>query len=246
MAIETIDVDPGTGANKKAVAADLISGTTYYQVIKLAFGSDGSVTIIDGSNPLPTQISDGTETANVNVSNQLEVAEANSAAIKTAVEIIDDWDESDRAKANIIVGQAGAAAGEGVPGVAVIRTVEAVNQADFSGDGTPPIDSVSAITNSSVIDCTNKKKIILHTEYSDSGGTAPIVVILMDHNGTTQAESWVGPATPANSGVSLNPIETSYYQGETIVVDVNGAKEFKIRVNAAPSAGNVSVFAAVV
>lgn len=117
---------------------------------------------------------------------------------------------------------------------------------DFSGDGTPPIDSVNTITTSSAIDCTGKSKILLHTEYSDSGGTAPIVVILMDHNGTTQAEAWVGPATPANSGISLNPIETNYYQGDTIVVDVNGAKEFKIRINANPSAGSVSVFAAVI
>lgn len=117
---------------------------------------------------------------------------------------------------------------------------------DFDGNQTPPIDLVSSITESAVIDCTGKSKILLHTEYSDSGGTAPIVVILMDHNGTTQAETWVGPATPANSGISLNPIETNYYQGDTIVVDVLGAKEFKIRVNAAPSAGSVSVFAAVV
>lgn len=116
---------------------------------------------------------------------------------------------------------------------------------DFSGDGTPPINSVGTATTSSAISCDGKSKIILHTEYSDSVGTAPIIIILMDFN-VTQAESWVGPVTPANSGISLNPIETNYYQGDTIVVDANGAKEFKIRVNDTPSAGNVSVFAAVV
>ncbi len=40
--------------------------------------------------------------------------EANSAAIKTAVEVMDDWDESDRAKVNPIVGQAGVEADTGV------------------------------------------------------------------------------------------------------------------------------------
>lgn len=35
------------------------------------------------------------------------------SAIQTAVEIMDDWDESDRAKTNIIVGQAGISAGAG-------------------------------------------------------------------------------------------------------------------------------------
>lgn len=44
------------------------------------------------------------------------------AAIQTAVEIIDDWDESDRAKVNPIVGQAGVAAGAGAVGVTTQRT----------------------------------------------------------------------------------------------------------------------------
>lgn len=117
---------------------------------------------------------------------------------------------------------------------------------DFSGDGTPPIDAVSGITLSSAIDCTGKSKIVLHTEYSDSGGTVPLVVLLGDHNGSTQGWAAVGPVTPANFGVQTNTIETNYYHGDTVVVDVNGAKEFAIRVHAAPSAGNVSVFAAVV
>lgn len=117
---------------------------------------------------------------------------------------------------------------------------------DFKGDQPPPIDSVNTITTSSAIDCTGKSKILLHTEYSDSGGTVPLRVLFLDHNGTIQAEAWSAFATPANSGIQGNTIETNYYHGETIVLDVNGAKEFKIRVNANPSAGNVSVFAAVV
>jgi hypothetical protein len=43
-------------------------------------------------------------------------------AVKTAVEIMDDWDESDRAKVNPIVGQAGVAAGAGAVGATVQRT----------------------------------------------------------------------------------------------------------------------------
>ena len=39
----------------------------------------------------------------------------------TALQIIDDWDESDRAKVNLIVGQAGVAAGAGVVGATVPR-----------------------------------------------------------------------------------------------------------------------------
>lgn len=67
----------------------------------------------DGTNRMPMmdavaraglqKITDGTETASVNASNQLEVADANTGAIKTALEIIDDWDESDRCKVNAIL-----------------------------------------------------------------------------------------------------------------------------------------------
>lgn len=57
------------------------------------------------------------------------VTEDNSAAIKTAVEIMDDWDESDRAKVNPIVGQAGVAAGMGNTGVTVQRVIEASSDA---------------------------------------------------------------------------------------------------------------------
>jgi len=39
----------------------------------------------------------------------------------TALQIIDDWDESDRAKVNLIVGQSGVAAGAGAVGVTVQR-----------------------------------------------------------------------------------------------------------------------------
>lgn len=43
----------------------------------------------------------------------------------TALQIMDDWDEADRAKANIIVGQAGVAAGDGEVGATVQRAVRA-------------------------------------------------------------------------------------------------------------------------
>ena len=46
---------------------------------------------------------------------------SDTGAIQTAVEIIDDWDESDRAKVNLIVGQAGIASGAGIVGITVPR-----------------------------------------------------------------------------------------------------------------------------
>ena len=51
----------------------------------------------------------------------LWVQDFNSDAITASLAIMDDWDESDRAKVNVIVGQAGIAAGAGAVGVTVPR-----------------------------------------------------------------------------------------------------------------------------
>jgi hypothetical protein len=60
--------------------------------------------------------------AYVNASGQVLVLEGNSAAALTALQIIDDWDESDRAKVNPIAGQAGVAAGAGAVDALTQRT----------------------------------------------------------------------------------------------------------------------------
>jgi hypothetical protein len=57
----------------------------------------------------------------VNPSGSLSVVEDSGAAIATSLAILDDWDETDRAKVNVIVGQAGIAAGAGAVGVTVPR-----------------------------------------------------------------------------------------------------------------------------
>lgn len=51
--------------------------------------------------------------------------EATLNDIKTSVQIVDDWDESDRAKVNPIVGQTGIAAGAGVVDAKTTRVVTA-------------------------------------------------------------------------------------------------------------------------
>lgn len=53
--------------------------------------------------------------------------DVNMAAIKTAVEIMDDWDETDRAAVNLISSQAGVAGGTGVDGATVLRVTLATD-----------------------------------------------------------------------------------------------------------------------
>lgn len=50
--------------------------------------------------------------------------DGNFAFSSTSLEILDDWDESDRAKVNPIVGQAGVAAGVGAAGATTQRVTE--------------------------------------------------------------------------------------------------------------------------
>lgn len=57
------------------------------------------------------------------------ITEASGAAIAASLSVMDDWDETDRAKVNVIVGQAGIAAGTGVDGVTVPRVTLATNVA---------------------------------------------------------------------------------------------------------------------
>lgn len=66
------------------------------------------------------------------------------AAIQAAVEILDDWDESDRAMVNLIVGQAGIAAGTGADGVTVPRVTLATNVALPAGNNN--IGNVDIVT----------------------------------------------------------------------------------------------------
>lgn len=69
---------------------------------------------VAGGNPVPIS---GTVTANagtnLNTSALALEAGGNLAGAATSLAIIDDWDETDRAKVNVIVGQAGITAGAG-------------------------------------------------------------------------------------------------------------------------------------
>jgi hypothetical protein len=69
----------------------------------------------------------------------LGTIDADTGNIVTAVQIMDDWDESDRAKVNLIVGQAGIAAGAGAVGATVPRVTLASDD--------PAVVSLAALDN---------------------------------------------------------------------------------------------------
>lgn len=97
-------VTPGTGAT---IATNEIGGV-HHQRFKLSLGAEG--TAVDakaGAGAVDT----GTQRTTL----------ASDDPAVTALQIMDDWDESDRAKVNLIVGQAGIAAGAGPVGATVPR-----------------------------------------------------------------------------------------------------------------------------
>lgn len=105
-----------------------------------------------------TKLTDGTDTALITAAGEQNTLESNSGSIKTAVEtidnfisgsrglvtednsaaiaaslsVLDDWDETDRAKVNSIVGQAGVAAGAGAVSASTQRMITASDSPDVA------------------------------------------------------------------------------------------------------------------
>jgi hypothetical protein len=113
---DNVAITAGTGTD---IATDDCGAGGHVQLVKLAISTDGSATpILADAKGLEVQQATAAD---------LNVTEASAAAIATSLAILDDWDESDRAKVNLIVGQAGIAAGTGTDGATVPRVTLATN-----------------------------------------------------------------------------------------------------------------------
>jgi hypothetical protein len=94
---------------RQQIDADTGGGTVATDVVVLGLpAAGGPVAAIGGAGAVSTQVQRTT------------LASDDPAVV--ALQVIDDWDESDRAKVNPIVGQAGVAAGAGAVGATVQRT----------------------------------------------------------------------------------------------------------------------------
>lgn len=96
---DNVAIDTGSGAT---IASDEIGGA-HHQKVKMEFGTDGNATMVSSSDPLPTTIQDGGNSitvddggASLTIDGTVAATqsgtwtEANSASIKTSVELIDD------------------------------------------------------------------------------------------------------------------------------------------------------------
>lgn len=123
---DTLTITTATGT--ATLATDDIGGV-HHQRVKLSIGADGSATDAPGGAgavsagvPRVTLASDDPAVALLGtIDADTGAISTNTSGAATSLAIIDDWDETDRAKVNIIVGQAGIAAGAGAVGVTVPR-----------------------------------------------------------------------------------------------------------------------------
>jgi hypothetical protein len=110
-------VQSAIGVDASATATRLLTDSGGRLIINSITGQTG---VAGGSGVLGATVQRVTIATNDTVATDL-------TAIKTAVEIVDDWDETNRAKVNPIVGQAGVAAGTGALGVTVQRVTVATD-----------------------------------------------------------------------------------------------------------------------
>ena len=134
----TVTANAGTNLNTSALALET-GGNLAGAATSLAIIDDWDESDRAKANIIVGQAGVAAGTGIVGVTTQrvtiatddtlLNTIEGETFAIQAAVEIMDDWDESDRCKSNIIVGQAGVAAGSGTVGATTQRVVLATDVA---------------------------------------------------------------------------------------------------------------------
>ena len=173
---------------------------------------DGSGNVIGAtSNALDINIKSGNPTSitanagtNLNTSTLALESGGNLAASATSLGVMDDWDESDRAKVNIITGQAGVAAGVGASG----STTQRVVQANDSGKTiVSKGGSVASSGDNTLVSAGSNKLKVFAFSLTTTSTTA---VTCIFQSGASGTELWrvvlqagTGTSTGANLSVTL-------------------------------------------
>ena len=113
------------------------------------------------------------------------ITETNSAAIAASLSVLDDWDETDRAKVNVIAGQVGIAGGTGVDGATVPRVTLATNVGlpagtsvigkvghDITGIGHGVTVVTTAGTDVALAGSTSCKRVVIQAQTDNTTGIA--------------------------------------------------------------------------
>jgi len=184
-------------------------------------GTDGDYTALttDSTGRLWCNVSNtvtvsGTVTANagtnLNTSALALESGGNLAGAATSLAAIDDWDESDRAKVNLVVGQAGVAAGAGSVSANTIRVVHAID--DIPNVNIANVaDNTIAINTGTVTDgcirVTLATDVALPTGANTIGSIATVGGVTVAANGTVTGAGTSAPAISlvGNTGSAFVP-----------------------------------------
>lgn len=237
---------PATPAATELVAADDIGGVKY-QRVKITLGADGAADMdLDSgqqtmANSVPVAIASNQTAVPVSASSlplptgAATLAEQQSQT--TALQIMDDWDESDRAKVNVIVGQAGITAGAGAVAANTPRTTLASND--------PAVASLQILDN---IVSGNEAQVDVITLPSLPAGTnnigdVDILSIAAGDNNIGNVDVVTLPATPA--GTNLIGTVNAQLDASTMRDGVGTALTPKFAVIDAATSGDNTLVSAV-
>lgn len=228
-----------------AINAKLVSGTDIGDVTVNNAAGGAAVNIQDGGNSITvdgavtvsgTVAATQSGTWNINnVSGTVSLptgaataanqttGNATLANIQTAVQIMDDWDESDRAKVNPIVGQAGVQGASGVVTANTQRVVLATDVALPTGSntiGTVNIGTVGGIATETTLSAINTKTPVLGQ--TTMAGSVPIT-IASDQSSVPVTPALAAQSSPAQGKV-LGTALTGSYVNILTAANANNAK----------------------
>ena len=228
--VDVTSLIPGVAATSLGKAEDAAHSSGDVGVMSLTVRQNTAASTSGADGDYQPLISD--------TNGRLHVLDANSADIKASVQIMDDWDESDRAKVNVIAGQAGIAGGTGTDGATVVRVTLATDiglpagtnvigkLGANSGVDIGDVDVTSVVPGTGA---TNLGKAVDSAAGAADTGVVPLAIRDDALGGLSEAAGdYVPPRVDANGALWVKPSGTVTVAGAitnagTFVVQEDGA-----------------------
>lgn len=192
----------GGGGGGDASAANQDEQTTELQQIEADV--EATETAVDGLEALVGTTNTNTSTTATNTgttATNTGTSATNTGNSATSLAIVDDWDETDRAKVNPIVGQAGVAGGTGASGA----TVQRVAIADI---GVGEYESVAASQTGQALGATGAAgDYLLHLTCSPATTSPGVVTVI---NNSANRVAFAGGASSVSNLVPFTIVVNAY------------------------------------
>lgn len=177
----------------------------------------GDVTVNNAAGAAAVNIQDGGNSITVDgaVTTSGTVTEANSAAIAASLSVMDDWDETDRAKVNPIAGQVGV---QGASGTVTALTQRVVLATDVAlPAGTNAIGKLAANSGVDIGDVT----------VDNAGGAAAVNIQDGGNSITVDGTITATTVTAFNKTITYVPVSQSV-AGTTVIATASPSNKHKI------------------